>query len=270
MYVNARDKAFIRDCSKDIEGLSSTKYVMFDGLYPKSYPCVVKPTVGGGKKGVNFVRNKADFDRLVENNLIDEHYMIEEFIDGREFSIESISYKGNHYVIQITDKDSLGYPHFVEIGHHQPSTLPDEVKDRIKKVVPQLLTACNYQNGPTHIEMKLTQSGELHLIEINLRGGGDEISSQLVQLSTGYDYVKAMIDVALDRFEVPEVRDFAHSGIYFLCNQTKQYLNFFKSADKQLWLVDKNIKSYDLIESTSNWDRNGYIIYRSDHKILPK
>ena len=110
----------------------------------------------------------------------------------------------------------------------------------------------------------------LYLIEINPRGGGDEISSQLVQLSTGYDYIRAMIEVALGIFQTPSINTINHSGIYYLCNQTKDRVEFFKKSDNKSWLVQKDVKNYELDVATGNYDRNGFIIYpkiRNYHPI---
>ena len=126
-----------------------------------------------------------------------------------------------------------------------------------------------YTDGASHIEVKYN-GYELYLIEANLRGGGDEISNRLVELSTGVDYLKCMIDVALDVFEKPiPTRDPAYAGIYFLCKQTENFLPFFDYAKKQVWCVEEWIKNRDLQESHSNYERDGYLIYKSDHKILP-
>lgn len=266
------DKALGREVTKDVEGLSRIKHYIYDNNQPRFLPCIIKPECGGGKTGVSFAKDKISFENAIKyaQNVSKAPILVEQYIEGREVSVEGISYKGNHYVVQITDKDNSGAPHFVELAHHQPSSLPLEICQRIKSVVVDVLTKIGFVNGPSHTELKITDTGDIYLIEVNPRGGGDYISNKLVSLSTDYDYVKSMIDVALNQFEVPQIRDVSYSGIYFLCKQTDYLLPFFKKEELEDWMVERSVGSYSLVESLGNSTRNGYFIYKSDHKICLK
>lgn len=266
-----RDKTFSREISQHVEGLTPIRFYNYDGGTSKFLPCVVKPVPGAGKRGVSFVDTEEEFLSAIKYAEAEPHtaILVEEYIHGREVSVESISYEGKHYVIQITDKDTTGAPHFLELAHHQPSTLGADIKNKIKYAIPNLLTAVGFENGATHIELKIDKQGHIYLIEINARGGGDEISNQLVELSTGYDYVGAMIDVALGTFNEPVLPRNDYSGVYYLCQQTACFIPFFKSAFGKPWLVEHTMDfertEYSL--AARNRDRNGYLVYKSDHKI---
>lgn len=265
------DKYYVRSLAQSIDGLESPRNYKYQGIDMHLYPCVVKPCQGRGKKGVCFARNEFDFESAIsyasEEN--DSGIIVEEFIEGKELSIESISFQGRHYVIQITDKDSSSAPHFVELGHHQPAAISASIKQKIERVIPELLTVIGYTNGASHIEVKYN-GDDLYLIEANLRGGGDEISNKLVYMSSGIDYLKCIIDVALNQFVEPQrIDEPCYAGIYYLTEQTSNLLPFFENADGKDWLVEKDIYSTDLQESHSNYERNGFLIYRSNHKVLP-
>ena len=117
--------------------------------------------------------------------------------------------------------------------------------------------------------MKLNDHG-VFLVEVNLRGGGDEISNKLVQMSSGIDYLRCMIEVALGVFSAPvRVSEPSFAGIYYLCKQTKDYLPFFENAKGHEWFVEGEIKNRDLRESHNNYERDGYLIYKSNQKIIP-
>lgn len=267
-----KDKAWVRNMTNNIEGLCSVKCQIYENSWEVHYPCVIKPITGGSKKGVSFVKNEVDLKNAVDyvRGYYDCPIIVEEFISGREVSVECISYLGKHYVVQITDKDSSGAPHFVELGHHEPACLQENVVLKIKAILPQILDAIGFTNGATHTELKIDENDNIYLIEVNPRGGGDEISTKLVKLSTGYDYVKAMIDVAIGAFIEPKVdMAHAHSGIYFLTKQTEHLLPFFKMASQQKWFVEGEIYSDNLQECVGNGEKNGYLIYKSDHKVLP-
>ena len=271
-YLLMKDKSLIRKILTEVEELSQIWSYVYTGQMPPSYPCIVKPCTGASKIGVSFVRDYNQFAAAVKyaKESTDGNIIVEQYIEGQEVSVESISYEGKHFVVQITDKDSTGAPHFVEIGHHQPSLLSSVIQDKIKRIIPRILNRIDFQNGASHTEMKISESGEVYLIEVNPRGGGDEISNTLVGLSTDYDYVKAMILVAIGAFQEIEIHNVSYAGIYYLCSQTKDYVDFFKKADGKPWLVKKDVKTYKLSEGTSNYDRNGYLIYKNDSKVLPK
>lgn len=269
-FLKMKNKYAMREMTSDIEELSQIWSFRYCGELPSSYPCIVKPCTGASKKGVCFVYNESQFQEAINyaKDATDGDIVVEEFIVGQEVSVESISYEGHHTVVQITDKESTGAPHFVEIGHHQPSLLPEETKNKIKRVVCRILDKLNFGTGASHIEMKVTSSGDVYLIEVNPRGGGDEISNTLVEMSTGYDYVKSMVEAASGCFTTPNVKDIAFAGIYYLCAQTRERIDFFKNADDKKWLIEKDVKTYDLSEGTSNYDRNGYLIYCDEKKII--
>lgn len=269
-----RNKSEIRKLTQHINDLSPVKSFIYTGQNSNlPFPCVVKPIKGAGKKGVQYSFSLEQFNSALTyalNENKESEILIEEYIDGVEVSVESISFKGNHFVLQITDKRNTGAPHFAELEHHQPSSLPLSIQHRLKKITQQILYNINFQNGASHIEFKI-YNNNIYLIEVNPRGGGDEISNSLVELSTGYDYVRGMIEVALNLFIPPKsLRNNLYSGIYYLCKQTEERKSFFQLASSQPWLIKKDISSYESIkESKNNGDRNGYIIYQWTEKINP-
>lgn len=265
------NKFIVRQLSEKVEGLSVPGYYKYQGSDNGIYPCVIKPCNGSSKAGVSFVSYKEQFDGAIEyaGESTEGDIIVEEFITGKELSIESISYKGNHQVIQITDKDNSSAPHFVELGHHQPAAISETFKNKIETTIPLLLNAIGYTNGASHIEVKYNGE-ELYLIEVNLRGGGDDISNKLVQMSSGIDYLRCMIEVALGIYKSPtRISEPSFAGIYYLCKQTERYLPFFENAQCEDWFVEGEIKNKNLKESRSNYERDGYVIYKSNHKIIP-
>lgn len=269
-FLEMKDKSIVRYKTSNVPFLAQVANEIIETNTTVSFPCVLKPVIGNSKKGVVFAKSSEDLVEAIKYAKSDSNckIIVEQYIEGREVSVESISYEGNHQVIQITDKDSAGAPHFVELGHHQPSSLPTETISKIHKIIPDLLNAVGIDNGASHVEMKITDTGDVYLIEINPRGGGDNISNLLVQLSTGIDYLRCMIDVALGIYSGPvRVSKPSFAGIYYLCSQTSEKLNFFRNADGKPWLIRKDVHTYDLSVGTSNYDRNGWIIYMADHKV---
>lgn len=271
-FLRIKDKYIVRQFTENIDGLSQIWYYEHGrSKLPPSYPCVIKPCTSSGKIGMSVAFSEDEFTAAISyaKRAGRGKILVEEYIPGREFSVETISFESEHRVIQITDKETTSGKLRVEIAHHEPSSLPDDVIARIRKVVPEILQRVGYRDGAAHIEMKLSPAGNLYLIEINPRGGGDNISNFLVEYSTGYDYVRAMIDVAVGKFTFQTIVDRYYAGIYFLCKQTEDWLTFFDNADGKPWFVRKLIWSRKLKESSTSFNRQGLMLYKSDHKVLP-
>lgn len=107
---------------------------------------------------------------------------------GPEVSVEAMTVNGETTVITITDKVTTPPPFFVEIGHSEPSALPQDIKDHIVEITKATTKAMGLKNCPSHTEMKLTKDGP-KIVETAARLGGDFITSRLVPLSTGVDMV---------------------------------------------------------------------------------
>ncbi|MCR5623922.1 MAG: ATP-grasp domain-containing protein, partial [Lachnospiraceae bacterium] len=163
-----------------------------------TYPCIMKPTDNSGSRGVVLLHNKAELEKEYEYSHTSSRsgaVIIEEYLTGPEVSVEVIVYKGAPHVLQITDKLTTGAPHFVEMGHSQPSQLPSDVKDQIIDLASRAVLAVGIENGPAHVEMIVTENGP-KMVELGARMGGDCITTHLVPLSTGIDMIKATIDIA--------------------------------------------------------------------------
>lgn len=155
-----------RECIKDLTDLLSPKFVAAKCIKDIEnsdvpYPMILKPVSLGGKRGITVV-NK--YDELIgafeyaANSFrkgVQPLIIAEQFLEGgMECSVESISIKGRHTIIQITQKDSSDAPHCVELGHHQPAPLSDEIWNKVVKGVSSGLTAIGLDNGPCHTEIK--------------------------------------------------------------------------------------------------------------------
>lgn len=163
---------------------------------------ILKPSRNSGSRGIAKVsRNmdKGDFIRAYDEALSesrDHSVLIEQFIEGPEFSIEMIVWQGEIHVLTVTDKKTTGAPHFVELGHNQPSCFSDTDVETLKAAAVAGVRALGVNNCACHAEAKL-MNGKAYLMEVGARLGGDFISTELTHLSTGIDMVAAAIDVAL-------------------------------------------------------------------------
>ncbi len=163
------------------------------------FPLIIKPVDRSGSRGITKIEKKEELStavKLAEELSFDKKAMIEEFVEGEEFSVEYISYKGKHTFLALTKKYTTGAPHFIETGHVEPASVSPEILERVQKVVEHALDTLFIQNGASHSEIKIAADGTVKIIEIGGRMGGDCIGSDLVQISTGCDFVNMVIDVA--------------------------------------------------------------------------
>lgn len=163
---------------------------------------ILKPSRNSGSRGIAKVSrdmDKADFINaynIALNESRDKSVLLEQFIEGPEFSIEIIVWNGKVNVLTVTDKKTTGAPHFVELGHNQPSCYSAEEVEILKAAAVSGVKALGVNNCACHAEAKL-MDGKAYLMEIGARLGGDFISTELTHLSTGIDMVAAAINVAL-------------------------------------------------------------------------
>lgn len=259
---NIQDKRKLRELTKEVEGLSKPRVWTLEQQDDICYPCIVKPIKGSAKKGVSFCNSPEELEGAIEYAATErENITVEEFIPGQEYSVETLSFKGNHDVIQITRKVSTGFPHFAELEHHQPAQLNKAQHEAVIKVISRILTAVGYTDGASHIEIKI-DGDRIYLIEINPRGGGDRISDTLVALSTDCDYVAEILNIALNQYQSKPVHDIAYSGILYLTAQNAGILKYFDTHNE--WEIEKERYNETLTVSSSNYERDGFIIYRSE------
>lgn len=163
---------------------------------------ILKPSRNSGSRGIAKVEKRITKDFFIQlyrralDESRDHQVLIEQFIEGPEFSVEIIVWQGEPYVLAVTDKKTTDAPYFVELGHNQPSVYSEEIQQKLKDGAIAGCKALGLTNCAAHCELKI-QNGEAYLMEIGARMGGDFISTELTHLSTGIDMVAATINVVL-------------------------------------------------------------------------
>ena len=231
---------------------------------------ILKPSRNSGSRGIAKVEKgiaKEEFVRLYRRALDesrDHQVLIEQFIEGPEFSIEVIVWKGEPHVLAVTDKKTTEAPYFVELGHNQPSVYSEEIQQKLKDGAIAGCKALGLTNCAAHCELKV-QNGEAYLMEIGARMGGDFISTELTHLSSGIDMVAATINVVLGvEPNLSPVEDKHSVAIrYFTPNPGKvvsidntEALNRPDVYDAEIY-----VKPGDMVrEVKSSLDRSGHVI----------
>lgn len=229
--------------------------------------CIVKPVDSSGSRGVCLIEDEANIDTTYDYSIRhsqSKELVVEEYMEGPEISVESITIKGRTHVIQITDKITTGAPYFVEMGHMQPSRFCSTMGEAIKRVTIDAVRAIGIEDGPSHTEIKITSAGP-KVVELGARLGGDCITTHLVPLSTGVSMVEACIRIALN--ETPDLMPRWNKGaaIKYLQNDSGtidriEGLSLAESIPgvEQVSIVHSSGERLEGIHSSS--DRAGFVV----------
>ena len=259
---------FERNCDPSPKSVQVRSYSDLEGI-ELTYPVIVKPVDRSGSRGITELHDKKGLEEAI-NNALDQGFekaaLVEEFVTGKEYSVEFISWEGEHRFLALTQKYTTGAPGFIETGHLEPADVKPEVLERIKNVVVHALNSLGVKYGASHSELKISESGDIKLIEIGARMGGDNIGAALVELSTGYDFVKAVVETALGIKPSSEKSRQSCAGIRFVFSQEDMdCLEEIKKNDPQI-LVEENVRPISGEAVTDSSTRFGYYMMKSDNR----
>lgn len=267
------NKFLQRECLRKNNIKTPLYRIVKNGECPKElmdnalFPLIVKPVDSSASRGVQKVENAEELKSAIReaNNISRSHtVIIEEFIEGQEFSVESFSQNGETHIIAITQKQTIGeeYGCFVEDTHIEPAMISAYVKQLIEAEVLAATKALGTNNCPNHTEVKVNADGAF-IIESACRLGGDYITSDLVPLSTGVNMMENLIRVSIGEPADLEIKYKKCSAVQFL--NTENYYrceDFIHSCHPAIKRYE--IEPYSNKQIRSSLDRLGYIILQTD------
>lgn len=231
------------------------------------FPLIVKPRDNSGSRGVKLCRSmeelQVSMSEALEVSKLDT-VLVEEFIEGPEYSIESLHYDGKSEVIQFTEKKTTEFPYNVELGHIQPADISEENQQKIREIVAKIGEALKFENCPSHTELKINERG-IFVIETSPRLGGDYITSTLTPLSTGVNVEDELLRISLGEKISPIPQSVQYSGVRFFAFDEGNIIkhtpntNFIKTWPH---VVDFsfNLKAGDSVNQiTSSLNRYGHL-----------
>ncbi len=277
MAIRATNKHLMREAFEKYGAPSPKSFLTKDEEDAWSIFCeqfttnaILKPSRNSGSRGIAKVEKNITKDAFIDlyrralDESRDHSVLIEQFVEGPEFSVEVIVWQGVPYVLAVTDKKTTEAPYFVELGHNQPSVFPIDIQQKLKDGAIAGIKALGLSNCAAHCELKV-QDGEVYLMEIGARMGGDFISTELTHLSTGIDMVAATICVVLGVEPDLQPKETKHGVCirYFTPKPGKLVALEGKDALNDTHVYDAEIyhELGDMIpEVKSSLDRSGHII----------
>lgn len=138
-------------------------------------PVIVKPSTGAGSHNVFLVRSPAELAVVAAAERRDlfggriDQWLVEEYVGGREFAVNTFSFAGRHRVVDVWEyrlPDTADYDNpywdFVQ------SDAADPDREVAVELALRVLDAFEIELGPCHVEVKVDQ-GTGVLIEIGAR-----------------------------------------------------------------------------------------------------
>ncbi|WP_397539019.1 ATP-grasp domain-containing protein [Rummeliibacillus pycnus] len=225
-----------------------------------SFPTIVKPKNGSASENIFKITDKKDFERIMKNNEIRLNSMlIEEYLVGEEYSVEALSFNGNHQVLGITDK--VVDHNFVEHAHSVPTNLSKNDQKIIEDYVKDFLDVVGLNFGPSHTEIILTEEGPKIIESHNRPGGGGIV--HLTKLVSGIDVVKATLEYIKKETFTINSEVFGGAAVKFLTLDPGEIVSMKTDTEnnKNVYRSEIFVQKGDLIKDLeSSHDYSGYVI----------
>ncbi|GLY30938.1 ATP-grasp domain-containing protein [Kineosporia sp. NBRC 101731] len=173
-----------------------------DFLRSGTGPWIVKPRDAMGSIGVSQVFDTAGLPAALDLLPGTAPFLVEEFVDGPEYSVEGIFLDGRPVILAVTEKEKVDPPYFVEIAHALPADLPPGRQEEIEHTVTAALRELGLRAGGFHVELWLTRDGVV-LGEVHTRFGGDFIHTMLAHAIPGLELFGQVFDDLLGRRDRP-------------------------------------------------------------------
>lgn len=281
MAWRATNKHLMREAFAKHNAPSPQSYCTIDANEAWHFFCdkfdtnaILKPSRNSGSRGIAKIERGISRDKFLKlyerayQESRDKQVLIEQFIEGPEFSVEIIVWNGEVNVLAVTDKKTTGAPYFVELGHNQPSVFPQEIVEIVKNAAVAGVKALELTNCACHAEIKV-ENGTAYIMEVGARMGGDFISTILTKLSTGVDMIAAAVNCALGIEPVLNPTSEKHSVcIRYFCPKLGKLLSISNTKvldDSRVYEWEFYYEPGDIIpEVTSSLCRSGHVIVTED------
>lgn len=160
------------------------------------WPVVIKPTDRAASAAVAIARSARELDEALVAARAESwagEVLVEEYVEGPEFSVESVVVDGHVTTVMVTGKPIGGRTGVLKLDAEMPADLDPADRTELEAVAAAAVTACGLHNGPAHTEVRLSGDGP-RLVEVNGRVGGMFIGD-MVTAVTGVDLYRAWYDV---------------------------------------------------------------------------
>lgn len=231
------------------------------------FPIVIKPTSNAGSRGVSKVEQLEDLPSAYEKALTYARsgmVLLEKFIPGVEMSIEAFVYKGEVFVIALSDKVRTKPPCLLDTSVLFPSEHPLPVQEQARQIVTDSIKALGIDMCPVHAEVLVSPHG-LTMVELAARGPGFKVFTDMIPWVTGVDVVKELVKLSVGQEPDFTVR-FNRGSVLRFPEVQSGVVTCVKGVDEAkkiegIYDLDIYVKPGEMVHPlTSGSDRIGHII----------
>ena len=231
------------------------------------FPVMVKPVDSAGSTGVSKIMDLAGvplaFDLAISASQA-KQVIVEEYIQmshpymiaGDAFVLDG---KVIFWGLMNSHRASREYP-FLPTGTSYPVALNLEQQMTVKSTVQSLVDKLGIRLGGLNMELMYDDSGNLYIIEIAARNGGNYIP-EMLQNATGVDLIAALVDASLGvAVDVESLQDGKCVATYMIHSQKKGTFQGIILADEikgNVYNTILNVKIGDYIHA---FDRATYAL----------
>lgn len=164
---------------------------------------IVKPVDSAGSRGITRLSGEHDDPGAAAMRALSASRsgtaIVERFVVGTEFAVETLGCAGQHHVLAVTSKRKVpGSGDTVAMELSTPD-LPEVVIEEVADLAARALSALGYVDGPGHTEILRSDDGALTLVEAAGRGGGFMVAQRLVPVVSGVDLLQQTVRLAVGR-----------------------------------------------------------------------
>ena len=183
-------------------------------------PVLIKPVDSSGSKGVSILNSVRDLEKKADHALAFsrmQRFIIEEYVeqDGYQVAGDGFSVDGE-LVFRCFGNDHFdpGHPNpLVPVAASFPINRPEAVQEKIHAEIQRLLTLLQMKNGAYNFDIRIDQAGNVCLMEVGPRNGGNYIPQVIGYVTGGkHDPVRHSIMAAvgedLSGISMPEINGF--------------------------------------------------------------
>ena len=203
------------------------------------YPQIVKPTDSSGSKGVTRVENNGDIEAAISyalNFSRNKRVIIEEFIESHGCQLHGDGFVENGELVFL----HLGEHHynininpFVPYSTTWPNTRLDNEIELVKKELSKAIMLSGFKNGAVNIEVRTKDSGDIYIMEIGPRSGGNFVP-QVINYCTGYNMVEAILKNLNGEVVKPQIPLNNNPSAYYVIHSSKDGELEFLNINEEL------------------------------------
>lgn len=234
---------------------------------------IIKPINSQGSKGV-YKLSKDNYSNFITKSFLEacgKGVILEEFIEGSEYSVEAYKEDGVVYNLAITKKYHYNSNDCIDVRNTFLGDISNELEEKLFETNKKIIEALKLSFGVTHAEYKITKKGNPILIEIAARGGGGSICSKIIPYLTGFNPNRALLHRILKLKYKIQIDDYKNKYAVLKFFEPKpgkvDVIYIDKEIASKAIVYNINLKPGNVISNVKDSrDRPGYFVVVADNR----